>query len=96
MKGGGGFSGVWNLIRGPGACTYSIHSLDVLRLILSYIYLICAFPFLIIGLVKGGGAPPFPPLGETLLTYARSAPKNVSHGTVSWLETRLDRQGTKH
>ena len=56
---------------------YSIHSLDVLRLILSYFYLICALPFVIIGLVKGGrerlkggggGAPPFPPLGETLDT----------------------------
>ena len=35
--------------------TYSIHSLDVLRLILSYFYLICAVPFVIIGSVKGGG-----------------------------------------
>ena len=45
--------------QGVGACTYSIHSLDVLRLILSYIYLICALPFVIIGLVKGGERPPF-------------------------------------
>ena len=31
--------------------------------------MICAIPFVIIGLVKGGGggAPPFPPLGETLI-----------------------------
>ena len=48
---------------------YSIHSLDVLSLILSYFYLIYALPFVIIGLVKGGErAPPFPPLGETLDT----------------------------
>ena len=47
------------------AYTYSIHSLDVLRLTLNYFYLICAILF---GLVKGG-APPFPPLGETLQFY---------------------------
>ena len=54
--------------------TYSIHSLDVLRLILSYFYLICAVPFVIIGSVKGGGGGwgwwehlPFPLLGETLV-----------------------------
>ena len=35
--------------------TYSIHSLDVLRLILSYFYLICAILFVIIGLMEGGG-----------------------------------------
>ena len=38
----------------PGACTYSIHSLDVLRLILSYFYLICAMSSVIFGLVKRG------------------------------------------
>ena len=51
--------------------TYFIHSLDVLRLILSYFYLICALPIVIIGLVKGGGgggSAPIPPLGETLYT----------------------------
>ena len=54
----------------PGACTYSIHtcSLGVLRLTLSNFYLIRAIPFVIFGLVKGGGRgqgegrppPPFP------------------------------------
>ena len=62
----GGFSGCTEceiVSGGPGGCTYSIHILDVLTLILSYIYMICALPFVIIGLVKGGEGgerPPFP------------------------------------
>ena len=53
--------------------TYSIHSLDVLRLILSYFYLICAIPFVIIGLVKGGGsAPLFPFRGNTVHAKQKS------------------------
>ena len=57
-------------IQGVGACTFSIHSLDVLTLILSYFTssVLCML-FVIFGLVKGGERskgggggerPPFP------------------------------------
>ena len=67
---------------------YSIHSLDVLRLILNYFYLICAILFVIIGLMKGGGSAPLSPFrGNTALVLLCTCVNKLTVLTIQWVHS---------